>query len=255
MLNMATTEDKRKKYLFSEDETEASKVKSCIFCAETIQTNAVKCRFCGEFLNTDKAKALQASQQENENGEEQTEEDSHILFAARPSFLGMISSAIKGCILLTIAVILAKYPLEDKISVSLERVFGYQLSDGQYFALAEYLQIVSIGIFIIVVLVLAYKALNLKMTRYEVSIDRIEWSRGILDKRVDNIDMFRVVYLKFRRSLLDCLFGIGTVGLITTDKTDPKFEFKKVRNSRKLYDVIKKASLEADQKQRVVHIE
>ena len=249
------TEDKRKKYVFSEAESEASKVKSCIFCAETIQTNAVKCRFCGEFLNTDKAKALQVSLQETENGQEQTEADRHILFAARPSFLGMISSAIKGCILLAIAVFLAKYPLEDKISASLEIVFGYQLSDSQYFALAEYLQIVSIGIFIIVLVVLTYKALNLKMTRYEVSTDRIEWSRGILDRRVDNIDMFRVVDLNLRQSVLDCLFGIGTVGLITTDKTDPKFDFKKVRNSRKLYDVIKTASLEADQKQRVVHIE
>ena len=90
------TEDKREKYIFSDAQSEASKVKSCIFCAETIQTNAVKCRFCGEFLNTDKAKALQENLQETEDGEEQIDEDSYILFAARPSFLGMVSSAIKG---------------------------------------------------------------------------------------------------------------------------------------------------------------
>ena len=93
------------------------------------------------------------------------------------------------------------------------------------------------------------------MIYYEVTAERIEWSRGIFDRRVDNLDMFRVIDLKLRRSILDCMLGIGTVGLITTDKTDPKFTFEKVKSCRKLYDVIKRASLEADQGQRVVHLE
>jgi len=58
-----------------------------------------------------------------------------------------------------------------------------------------------------------------------------------------------------RRSIFDCIFGIGTVGLITTDKTDPKFDFEKIANPRKLYDIIKKASLDADRQNRVVHLE
>ncbi len=93
------------------------------------------------------------------------------------------------------------------------------------------------------------------MTRYEVSPDRIEWSRGILDRRVDNLDMFRVIDLKMRRSVIDCIFGIGTVELITTDKTDPEFEFEKVHRPRELYDIIKKASIEADSTTGVVHLE
>ena len=108
---------------------------------------------------------------------------------------------------------------------------------------------------IIVLLVFCWKVLKLKMTYYEVSVDRIEFSRGILDRQVDNLDMFRVQDLKLRRSIVDCMFGIGRVVLITTDKTDPEFVFEKVRNSRKLYDAIKTASLDADRKQGVVHLE
>jgi uncharacterized membrane protein YdbT with pleckstrin-like domain len=93
------------------------------------------------------------------------------------------------------------------------------------------------------------------MTRYEVSAERIEYSRGIFDRRVDNLDMFRVIDLKLRRSLFDCIVGVGTVGLITTDKTDPQFTFEKLRKSRRLYDIIKKASLDADRRTGVVHIE
>jgi hypothetical protein len=67
--------------------------------------------------------------------------------------------------------------------------------------------------------------------------------------------MFRVIDLKLRRSFLDRVLGIGTVVLVTTDKSDPEFVFEKVRRARQLYDVIKKASLEADRQTRVVHLE
>ncbi len=51
------------------------------------------------------------------------------------------------------------------------------------------------------------------------------------------------------------MVGIGSVIIYTTDKTDPEFHFEKVRNSGRLYDIIKKYSLEADKGGSVVHIE
>jgi membrane protein YdbS with pleckstrin-like domain len=107
----------------------------------------------------------------------------------------------------------------------------------------------------VVTLFLLLKAVNLKTTYYEVCIDRIEWSRGILDRKVDNLDVFRITDLKLRRSPLDCLLGIGTVTLFTSDKTDPEFVFEKVHHCRELYNIIKKATLEADHRNSVVHIE
>ena len=89
----------------------------------------------------------------------------------------------------------------------------------------------------------------------EVTPERIEWGRGIFDRRVDNLDMFRVIDLKMRRTVFDCIFGIGRVGLVTTDKTDPEFDFEKIRSPRQLYDIIKEASLDADQRNRVIHLE
>jgi hypothetical protein len=67
--------------------------------------------------------------------------------------------------------------------------------------------------------------------------------------------MFRVTDLKLRRSATDCILGIGTVVLTTTDKSDPEFVFEKVLDPRRLYDVIKKASIEADRRGHVVHLE
>jgi len=225
--------------------------KQCLFCAETIQARAIKCRFCGEFLNSDKAKALEADQEPDSQSSEDEEKNDNVLFVARPSLWGMAPAMVKGLFFIVLAGLLVRLPLESFINDML----GLGLTESQSWTVGGYRILTGFGLGLIVVFVLVMKVVRLKMTRYEVSPDRIEWSRGILDRRVDNIDMFRVIDLKMRRSVLDCIFGIGTVGLITTDKTDPKFEFEKVHRSRELYDIIKKASLEADRRTGVVHLE
>ena len=225
--------------------------KPCPFCAETIQAAAVKCRFCGEFLNTKKAKALQTGPDADPQSSEQEQVNDSILFAGRPSLWGMAPAIVKGLVVLAIAWLLIRLPLESYAN----NLLDLKLTATQAFAIGRYRTITGGAIGALVILILLLKAFKLKMIYYEVNADRIEWSRGILDRRVDNVDMFRVVDLKMRRSLLDCIFGVGTVALITTDKTDPEFEFEKVQDCRYLYDVIKKASLAADRKTGVVHLE
>lgn len=227
------------------------KTKQCPFCAETIQARAIKCRFCGEFLNSDKARALGANPDSDSQLYEDEETNDNVLFAARPSLWGMAPAIVKGLFFIVLAGLLVRLPLENLINDLLD----LGLTESQSLTVGGYRVIAGFGLGLIVVLILLIKVVRLKMTCYEISPDRIERSRGILDRQVDNIDMFRVIDLKMRRTVLDCIFGIGTVGLVTTDKSDPKFEFEKVHRPRELYDVIKKASLEADRRTGVVHLE
>jgi len=221
-------------------------MKQCPFCSEMIRVEAIKCRFCAEFLNTDEAKALEAEMA----GEPLPPQD-HILFAGRPSVFGMVGAAIKAAFFVALGILISKWPIETVAN----ELFALELTEQQLVTFGEYRILAGLGLILIAALLLLVKMLKLKMTRYEVTADRIEWSRGVLDRKVDNLDMFRVIDLKLRRSLLDCALGIGTVELIATDKTDPQFTFEKMRDSRTLYDVIKKASLEADRRSGVVHLE
>lgn len=225
------------------------KTKQCLFCAETIQAQAVKCRFCGEFLNTKKARDLE--KELNSTSSEEEKVDENILYAGNPSLFGLVPAIIKGIFFLATAYLLIKFPLEIMAS----NLLDLNLTDNQILAIGGYRVLAGLGLATIVVLILIIKMIKLKMIYYEVTADRIEWERGIFDRKVDNLDMFRVIDLNMRRTVFDVIFGIGTVGLITTDKTDPEFVFEKVRDCRLLYDVIKKASLEADKQNRVIHVE
>ena len=225
------------------------KTKQCLFCAETIQAQAVKCRFCGEFLNTKKARDLE--KELNSTSSEEEKVDENILYAGNPSLFGLASAIIKGMFFLAAAYLLIKFPLE----IMAANLLDLNLTDNQISAIGGYRVLAGLGLATIVVLILIIKMIKLKMIYYEVTADRIEWERGIFDRKVDNLDMFRVIDLNMRRTVFDVIFGIGTVGLITTDKTDPEFVFEKVRDCRLLYDVIKKASLEADKQNRVIHVE
>ena len=233
-----------------------SQTKVCPFCAETILSAAVKCRHCGEFLNTARAKAMltQPGQQggsgdcQQADGEDASKEQSNTVFySGRPSLWVMTGDFVKGGAILLAAILIIAWHIES--------ISWLHLSFQSIAVVGKYRVLLGLGVIFVVGLILFYKAWKIRMTHYEVSPDRIEYGEGVFDRKIDNLDMFRVVDIKLRRNVLDCVVGVGTVILTTTDKSHPEFEFKKIKNSRELYDTIKKASLSADRRTNVVHME
>jgi len=227
------------------------KTKLCPFCAETIQAAAIKCRFCGEFLNGRQAQPIVTNSVSGPQSPKSYETSDEVLFRSRPSLWARASSIMRRLALLVIAGLLLYFPLE---SIA-DSVLGLNLTENQVLTFGRYRFFAGAGLAAIAILLLLMGIIRLKAICYEVTADRIEWSRGVLSRKFDNLDMFRVVDLKLHRNLFDCIVGVGRMSLVTTDKTDPKFVFEKVRKIRKLYDVIKKASLEAAQKSSVLHLD
>jgi uncharacterized membrane protein YdbT with pleckstrin-like domain len=75
-----------------------------------------------------------------------------------------------------------------------------------------------------------YFGLPLSFTRYCLSEDRLFVSEGFLNIKDDEILLYRVRDIDTRRSLWQRLFGVGTVTVISSDKTMPALVLKNIKD-------------------------
>ncbi len=75
-----------------------------------------------------------------------------------------------------------------------------------------------------------YFGLPLSFTRYCLSEDRLFISEGFLNLKDDEILLYRVRDIDTKRTLWQRLFGVGTVTVISSDKTMPNMVLKNIKD-------------------------
>ena len=96
-----------------------------------------------------------------------------------------------------------------------------------------------------------YFGLPLSFTRYALSEDRLFTSVGFLNIKDDEVLLYRVRDIDLERRLFQRLFGVGTITVMSSDKSMPNLVLKNIKNPVMVKEIIHKQVEELKIKRRV----
>src|SRR5436190_5437061 len=97
----------------------------------------------------------------------------------------------------------------------------------------------------------AWKWLELKCRVYEVTTERIKVSRGVLTRRTDEMELYRVTDLTLIEPFFFRLCGLGSVIMTTNDKSTPTVTIHAVKGVKELREELRRAVEACREKKRV----
>ena len=96
-----------------------------------------------------------------------------------------------------------------------------------------------------------YLGLPLSFTRYSLSDDRLFVSIGFLNIKDEEILLYRIRDINTSRSLWQRLFGVGTIVVVSSDKSMPLLELKNIKDPMMVKELLHKQVEEMKIKRRV----
>lgn len=88
-------------------------------------------------------------------------------------------------------------------------------------------------------------------TKYICTSEKFLIQSGVFSTKEEEVRLYRILDLTLERSLLQRLFGLGTIVCDTVDKSSPKLVIKNVKNSRKVKDLLSESVEKERMKKRV----
>lgn len=94
-----------------------------------------------------------------------------------------------------------------------------------------------IGLSMLVFLI--YKYVKLRRTVYTITGEQLKKAEGVVTRDNDYIELYRVIDFAERKNLLQQLFGLKTVTIMSGDKTTPKLCVQGVKEDFDLVAIIR----------------
>jgi uncharacterized membrane protein YdbT with pleckstrin-like domain len=94
---------------------------------------------------------------------------------------------------------------------------------------------------VIPLFILLWQWLVIRTTVYELTSERLKLRRGVLNKHLDEVELYRVRDYKFEQPFFLRLFGLGNILLQTSDRSHPSVRLRAVRGGEQLYERVRAA--------------
>jgi membrane protein YdbS with pleckstrin-like domain len=94
-----------------------------------------------------------------------------------------------------------------------------------------------------------------RTTRYRITSYRIEFERGILTKRIDSLELWHVDDISFEQGVVDRMMNVGSITVISNDKTTPRLELHGLPNPRQIFDALKNRIIAVKRQRGVIKVD
>jgi len=128
--------------------------------------------------------------------------------------------------------------------------FIYYAMQGQWLPWWATLAAIVIGLCVMFIPVLLIRS-----TRYRVSNYRIDYERGIFSRSIDTLELWHVDDISFHQSFLDRILNVGTIDIISDDKSTPRLPLQGVPNPRPLFDSLKQRVIAVKRQRGVIKMD
>ena len=93
--------------------------------------------------------------------------------------------------------------------------------------------------------------LPLSFTKYAVTDEKLIIKTGFFNTKEEEIRLYRIMDVTLNRSLGERMFKLGTIHAISSDKSTPAFDIKRIKKSPEVKDIISDLVETARKKNRV----
>lgn len=114
----------------------------------------------------------------------------------------------------------------------------------QIFRLPQYAAIAAF-------LFMGYRVLKVWCTRYEITTGELKHTFGILHRRHDFIELYRIKDFAVDRALIYRIFELGNLRIYTSDKTSPVFRLVAIQKPQEIYNILRER---VEQNRREKHV-
>ena len=93
--------------------------------------------------------------------------------------------------------------------------------------------------------------LPLSFTVYTLTGEKLLTETGFLNKREEEVRLYRIMDVTLKRSLGERIFGLGTIHCCSADKSTPEFEISRIKDSAAVKEMLSDMIEEERERRRV----
>ena len=100
-----------------------------------------------------------------------------------------------------------------------------------------------------------WKWLTVRCHRFEISTERLKIFEGVLNRTVNEVELYRVKDTQIQQPILYRLFGLGHVILETSDRSHPRATLNAIKNPREVGEILRREVESLRDKKRVREVD